>query len=64
MILKSAWPTDRVPGQPGLHGETLSQKTKEEEKKDPYLLVLEVPHKHSESPSYDSIPGWCFDTYS
>ena len=25
---KPAWSTERVPGQPGLHGETLSQKNK------------------------------------
>jgi hypothetical protein len=30
---KPAWSTERVPGQPGLHRETLSRKTKKKKKK-------------------------------
>jgi hypothetical protein len=37
--LRPAWSTDGVPGQPGLHRETLFQNTKEKKKeKNPFVL--------------------------
>jgi hypothetical protein len=42
--LRPAWSTERIPGHPELHRETLSQKTKQNKKKPtpfPYLLPQE-----------------------
>jgi hypothetical protein len=41
---RPAWSTERVPGQPGLHRETLSQKTKKKKKK----KIIKKKEKNSE----------------
>jgi hypothetical protein len=41
---RTAWSTEWVPGQPGLHRETLSRKTKKKKKK--YIISLNTRSKH------------------
>jgi hypothetical protein len=45
LISRPAWSTEWVPGQPGLHRETLSQKTKQNKKKTKKKIQAEEKNK-------------------
>jgi hypothetical protein len=57
---RPAWSTKWIPGQPGLHREILSQKTKKKKKKQPVLLTTETYFW----PYYLVLFGFVLFTYS